>query len=364
MKCHNIILFSSIIILLISYIYYNKYNLNYTLPPLQNLPKLSCEKIYYTRLMEDFAKIDDNTLITGGANFIDFYKDFSIYNPGYKFDQGTMALFDIKNKNFKNLELKNFPEKVNFFPLGIKFFKDKYIYVLNHALNSIDGERIEIFEIIYESKWRKNISHLNYIKSIILPKNFMGITNGLAVVEEDDIFFTTSYTVPAPPTDKVNFFNKNFFLFVKWANYDLNLKMTYLYHYKNGTITKIKESNSWCDNGVAYDEINSLVFLAQTYEKNIRVFKYEKNGDVKFVKDIYLGYRIDNLIFDEKNRVLNAAITGNEGYGGLAEIYPDKNYGISYPFYDVINVTSASAIQINKKVYIVSPHVKYLLECQ
>ena len=183
-------------------------------------------------------------------------------------------------------------------------------------------------------------------------------------MEEDDIFFTTSYTVPAPPTDKVNFFNKNFFLFVKWANYELNLKMTYLYHYKNGTITKIKESNSWCDNGVAYDEINSLVFLAQTYEKNIRVFKYEKNGDVKFVKDIYLGYRIDNLIFDEKNRVLNAAITGNEGYGGLAEIYPDKNYSISYPFYDVINVTSASAIQINKKVYIVSPHVKYLLECQ
>ena len=98
--------------------------------------------------MEDFAKIDDNTLITGGANFIDFYKDFSIYNPGQKFDQGTMALFDIKNKNFKNLELKNFPEKVNFFPHGMKFFKDKYIYVLNHALNSIHGERIEIFEII------------------------------------------------------------------------------------------------------------------------------------------------------------------------------------------------------------------------
>ena len=109
-------------------------------------------------------------------------------------------------------------------------------------------------------------------------------------------------------------------------------------------------------------EISWIEF--QTYEKNIRVFKYEKNGDVKFVKDIYLGYRIDNLIFDEKNRVLNAAITGNEGYGGLAEIYPDKNYSISYPFYDVINVTSASAIQINKKVYIVSPHVKYLLECQ
>ena len=101
MKCQNIIILSSILILLISYIYYNKYNLYFTLPPLENLPKLACEKIYYIRLMEDFAKIDDNTLITGGANFQDFYGYFSIYDPGYKFDQGTMAIFDIKNKKFK-----------------------------------------------------------------------------------------------------------------------------------------------------------------------------------------------------------------------------------------------------------------------
>ena len=330
MKCQNIIILSSILILLISY-----YNLYFSLPPLENLP--ICEKIYYTRLMEDFAKIDDNTLITGGANFLDFYGYFSIYDPGYKFDQGTMAIFDIKNKKFKTLELNNYPEKVNFFPHGMKIYKDKYIYVLNHALNSIDGERIEIFELIYENKG-KNISHLNYIKSIKLPSEFIGITNGLAVVNEDDIFFTTSYTIPALCTDKANFFNRNLFLLVKWTNYNFNLKMTYLYRYKNGVITKVQESNSWCDNGVASDPINDLIFF-------------------------YLGYRIeDNLIFDEKNRILNAAVSGNEGYGGLAEIYPDKNYSISYPFYD--KITSASAIQINKKVYIVSPHVKYLFSCQ
>ena len=330
MKCQNIIILSLILILLISY-----YNLYFSLPPLENLP--ICEKIYYTRLMEDFAKIDDNTLITGGAYFLDFYGYFSIYDPGYKFDQSTMAIFDIKNKKFKTLELKNYPEKVNFFPHGMKIYKDKYIYVLNHALNSIDGERIEIFELIYENKG-KNISYLNYIKTIKLPSEFIGITNGLAVVNEDDIFFTTSYTIPALCTDKANFFNRNLFLLVKWTNYNFNLKMTYLYRYKNGVITKVQESNSWCDNGVASDPINDLIFF-------------------------YLGYRIeDNLIFDEKNRILNAAVSGNEGYGGLAEIYPDKNYSISYPFYD--KITSASAIQINKKVYIVSPHVKYLFSCQ
>ena len=104
--------------------------------------------------------------------------------------------------------------------------------------------------------------------------------------------------------------------------------------------------------------------MAQTYDRNIRIFKYEENGDVKFIKDIYLGYNIDNLIFDEKNRILNAGISGNGGFGGLAEIYPDKNYEIKIPFYDKINIISASAIQINKKIFLVSPIAKYLLFCE
>jgi len=84
---------------------------------------------------------------------------------------------------------------------------------------------------------------------------------------------------------------------------------------------------------------------------------------VIYERDIYLGYQIDNLIFDKKSRILNAAISGNDFYGGLAEIHPDNNFNINYPFYDIINMTSASAIQIDKKVYIVSPMKKYFLVC-
>ena len=151
---------------------------------------------------------------------------------------------------------------------------------------------------------------------------------------------------------------------MEFIKYYLNLKKTYLFHYKNGTIKKVEDSQSFCDNGVAYDNVNKFLYLAQTYEKNIRVYKYEKNGEIKFVRDIYLGYKIDNLIFDEKYRILNAAISGANNYGGLAEIYPDKNFEIKIPFYDIINITSASAMQINKKIYIVSPLAKYLLFCE
>ena len=361
MRFSTIIIISSILIILISYIYYNIVDISYTNPPPENIPKLSCQKHQYERLMEDFVKLDDNTLIACGANFADLYMDYSIYKPDYKFEQGTLVLFDIRKKRFKNLELKNFPEKLNFFPHGMELYQNKYIYVINHALNSIDGERIEVFEIIKE---RLGGIYLDYLRSIKLPEEFISATNGLTVVDEDDIFFSTSFPIHPPATDKINFLNKSLFFILSKIIFYLNLKLTNLYHYKNGTITKVKESNSLCDNGVAYDEANKTIFLAQTLGKNIRVFKYEKNGEINFERDIYLGYRIDNIIFDEKNRILNAGISGNGGFGGLAEIYPDKNYTIKYPFYDKINISSASAIQINKKIYLVSPMAKYLLQCE
>ena len=186
MKCSTTtIIISSLLVILFSYMRYNKINIDYTLPPPENVPKLSCQKMHYNRLMEDFLKIDDNNLIACGANFKDLYHDFSIYNPGYQLEQGGLFLLDLKEKKFKNLELKNFPKNLNFFPHGMELYKNKYIYVINHSLNSIDGERFEIFEIIKE---KNDVKYLNYIKSINLPEEFISSTNGLAVAGEDDIF--------------------------------------------------------------------------------------------------------------------------------------------------------------------------------
>ena len=90
----------------------------------------------------------------------------------------------------KILESKNYPKNINFFPHGMELYKNKYIYVLNHALNSIDGERIEVFEVIKEKNFlgESNI-YLNYIRSIKLSDEFIGSTNGFALVDEEDIFF-------------------------------------------------------------------------------------------------------------------------------------------------------------------------------
>ena len=108
-------------------------------------------------------------------------------------EQGGLFLLDLKEKKFKNLELKNFPKNLNFFPHGMELYKNKYIYVINHSLNSIDGERFEIFEIIKE---KNDVKYLNYIRSIKLPEEFHTATNGLAVAE------------------KMIFSSLNFFLFI------------------------------------------------------------------------------------------------------------------------------------------------------
>ena len=73
--------------------------------------------------MEDFVKVDDNNLIVCGANFFDLYGDYSVYNSGYILEQGNLVLFDIKKKQFKNLEIKNFPEKLKFSRMEWNYIK-------------------------------------------------------------------------------------------------------------------------------------------------------------------------------------------------------------------------------------------------
>ena len=166
-------------------------------------------------------------------------------------------------------------------------------------------------------KKKNRLIYLKYIKSIKLPQQFISSTNSLAAVAEDDIFFTTSFPLHPPPIDKANFITKKIPFLAIVLNSILNSKMTDLYHYKNGIITKVKDSNSCFNNGVVYDPANKLIFLGQSIENNIRVYKYDSNGEIKFIRDIYLGYKMDNLIFDETSRILSVGIFGLKGYSEL-----------------------------------------------
>ena len=87
------------------------------------------------------------------------------------------------------------------------------------------------------------------------------------------------------------------------------------------------------------------------------------DGKINFFRDIYVGYKMDNLIFNEKSRILSVGIIGL-GYGGLAEIYVDKNFDLKILFYNTVDNNVSSAIKIDNKIYIVTPMSNYLLLCE
>ena len=84
------------------------------------------------------------------------------------------------------------------------------------------------------------------------------------------------------------------------------------YDMKTNTLQKIDNSYGIANNGITYDRENTLLYLAQTFDKNIKMFKLNEKGEVeKFVKNIPSEYGLDNLFFDNKTKLLYAALLGN-----------------------------------------------------
>ena len=73
--------------------------------------------------------------------------------------------------------------------------------------------------------------------------------------------------------------------------------------------------------------------MAQTYDRNIKVFQLDDKGDVtKFIKDLPTDYGLDNLYFNKKSKLLFAAIIGslkvNFDYGNPSKgVKRDQVYG-------------------------------------
>ena len=56
---------------------------------------------------------------------------------------------------------------------------------------------------------------------------------------------------------------------------------------RTNTLEKVEGSNGMANNGVAYDRENKLLFMAQTYDRNIKVYQLDGKGNIaKFVKNI------------------------------------------------------------------------------
>jgi len=199
------------------------------------------------------------------------------------------------NPNVRKIQMNNFPQNVAFYPHGIYIYKNNSLYVINHAYQK-GGERVEIFDIVEN---QKDIIHLNYKRSIVFPEEFTGLFNSLVVVGDEDEIYITTFLPIRPQNGKVLSFLRDVFYELTFG---FNIKMTYVYHYKGGKITRVNGSNSLMNNGITYD-LKDKIYVVNLIERKVRVFKFKRENmeEPIFEKDIDVGYGVDNLVYDEEN---------------------------------------------------------------
>lgn len=280
---------------------------------------------------------------------------------------GHMISMNTLSNTFSLLSIDNFPNDIPFHPHGISLFQNHYLYVINHSL--IKGERIEVLKIT------NSPLTLHYERTILLPEEFNRITNDLVVIAKDEFYISTSTSMSRKTSGSI--IKQHLFNYINFLSIAFRLKLTYVYHYKNNSMTQVPYSNAIFNNGVAYDKDNHLLYISQTMHKRIRVLKVnpKSDGDVQFIRDINLHYAANSISYDDNRGVLIAAIIGkvyhtiqlskhyfakgnidiDEIYGGVMEINIKKGDEVSMVVLNKNKLKGVSCgIMLNGNIYLSS----------
>ena len=370
-------IFSSIIVIFVSYMAYNeiavfdyfKINKKINSSKTQNWKVIPSENP-----IETFIPLSDYIFIGGSTNYKERFNNFKYLDHIY--DKGSIIVLDKKNDKIFDIELENFPKNVPISPDGMDYYNGK-LYVINHAY--LEGERIEVFKVSL------NPLKLIYERTFKFDEKYFGKFNSITVIN-DDIFYVSEWlTFGLPLTKNISFIQKLLYKYYDFFKRALKLKFCVMnkYNMKTNSLEKINNSYGIANNGITYDRENKILYLAQTFDKNIKVFKLKENGDVeKFLRDIPTEYGLDNLYFDNKTKRLYAAILGNlkisfdyynptknvsrdSIYGGILVYEPNKSDEVIYTFLQndfMIEVTHG--FMQGDDIYLSSACDKGILKCK
>ena len=302
---NKIFIFSSIIIAFISYMIYNEITIFEHFKKVDKInssKEQNCKIISSENPIETFIQLNDELFIGGSVNYKTRFANFKYLDHIY--DQGSLVILNKTSEKINKIEIDNFPKNVPISPDGLDYYNGK-IYVINHAY--LEGERVEIIKVSL------NPLKLTFEKSFKFDDKFFAKFNSISVIN-DDIFYVSEWPLLSLPlTKNISKFRMFLYKYVDNIKRLLKLRLTYLYKYnmKTNIIEKQPNSNGLGNNGLAYDRENKLLFMAQTLDKNIKVYQLNEKGDIiKFIKDLPTGYSLDNLYFDNKSKLLFAAIMG------------------------------------------------------
>ena len=400
MNSKNVFVLLGAIVLLISYIKINEniyFNNNNNLNEV-NIKNRNYEYIESSLPIENLIKINEELLLGSSFKYSQIY--FTREYLSNIINNGSLILYNIKTKEMQNLIIEDFPSSVPFHPHGISLYKinkDKYyLYIINHSVNFIHQqfeERIEKVLLTINLSNGNKIT-LTFKNSVTLPQNYFGTLNSIAVVNLNIIYFTTQRNFPLPFfffSDDIflNYFNK-----IKFKLYDylyilfqkLNIKKTYLYSYnfENEKINLIQNSEGLSNRGLTYNINKSILYMARSFEKDIKIFEISRNAPSKalLINTIKTIYNVGNIFYDNEKDKIYAGIYGsnlelinlensyikNENFdnittfGGFEEIDIKNNNEIS----DIILMKNgikgvSSGIKMNNDIYLSSSYQKGLL---
>jgi hypothetical protein len=289
------------IVVLISFLAFNFFRMFKPFSTFTHLNDEKCEITKGTFAVEDFVEYGDYLLGSADDRKSLWFGDNS------KAENGYIVIFNPKSKKITKIpDIEGFPKDIAFHPHGI-YLKGNNLYVINHAYGK-GSERVEVLQV-QEDASSARIS-LKYLKSFIFGDEFQGMLNDLAVIESDKFYVTTWKAHPdnidGPSHDSMSLIK------ILFTNL-LGMKKTKIYFcdgYESTNKPKcqiVVGGEAHVNNGIAVDDTNTHLYVADTLPSSVRKFKINKDYSLTLLKTIDVRVHPDNLIFDKINKKIYTA---------------------------------------------------------
>lgn len=180
------------------------------------------------------------------------------------------------------------------------------LLVINHAT----GESIEVFDLYH----RDSLVHLQTLTSELIYA-----PNDVVAIDANRFYFTND-TYSGNQLGKLA------------ENY-LGLEWCETVYYDGQNYRVVHRGLSYA-NGINYDPVRELIYIAAVRQSTLNVFKRAENGDLLFIEAIHCGTGVDNIELDSAGDIWIGchpnAIYANEFIKGNRATAPSEIIRISY----------------------------------
>jgi arylesterase/paraoxonase len=195
--------------------------------------------------------------------------------------QGGLYFLDLKNPMAAPRLLTNQNNaSTPFYPHGISMIKidsAKYkIYAVNHPNEK--NHTIESF-ILENGVLSKDVIYID--EKIFSP-------NDIVAIDEKRFYFSNDHGYQDG--------------YGKLAEDYIGLKASNVIYYDGENYREVAAGIAYA-NGINYDPVKALLFVASPRGFLVKVFKTETNGDLTFIEDIDCGTGVDNIEFGEDGKL-------------------------------------------------------------